>query len=139
MFVYLGSRLTWRDLIVRTAKETIADDGLGLAAQLAYYFFLSLFPALLFLVALASYFPLQHLADSLVSILSRFTPAGIPSLVGDQLKFVQTINQKGEQLLELIMSLLDLSKLESGTMRYSGAGVAEYCAMLDEERLEMQS
>ncbi len=37
-------------------------------------------------------------------------------LVGDQLKFVQTINQKGEQLLELIMSLLDLSKLESGTM-----------------------
>ena len=37
-------------------------------------------------------------------------------LAGDQLKFVQTINQKGEQLLELIMSLLDLSKLESGTM-----------------------
>jgi signal transduction histidine kinase len=37
-------------------------------------------------------------------------------LVGDQLKFVQTINQKGEQLLELIMSLLDLSKLESGTL-----------------------
>jgi two-component system, NarL family, sensor histidine kinase BarA len=37
-------------------------------------------------------------------------------LVGDQKKFVQTINQKGEQLLELIMSLLDLSKLESGTM-----------------------
>jgi signal transduction histidine kinase len=37
-------------------------------------------------------------------------------LVGDQRKFVETINQKGEQLLELIMSLLDLSKLESGTM-----------------------
>jgi signal transduction histidine kinase len=37
-------------------------------------------------------------------------------LVGDQMKFVATINQKGEQLLELIMSLLDLSKLESGTM-----------------------
>jgi two-component system sensor histidine kinase BarA len=37
-------------------------------------------------------------------------------LVGDQMKFVETINQKGEQLLELIMSLLDLSKLESGTM-----------------------
>ncbi|HMI86076.1 MAG TPA: ATP-binding protein [Polyangiaceae bacterium] len=37
-------------------------------------------------------------------------------LVGDQLKFVQTINDKGQQLLQLIMSLLDLSKLESGTM-----------------------
>ena len=37
-------------------------------------------------------------------------------LAGDQLKFVQTINDKGQQLLQLIMSLLDLSKLESGTM-----------------------
>jgi signal transduction histidine kinase len=37
-------------------------------------------------------------------------------LVGDQQKFVQTINDKGQQLLQLIMSLLDLSKLESGTI-----------------------
>jgi two-component system sensor histidine kinase BarA len=37
-------------------------------------------------------------------------------LVGDQRKFVDTIHEKGEQLLALIMSLLDLSKLESGTM-----------------------
>jgi len=105
MFVYLGSHLTWRELIVRTAKETIADDGLGLAAQLAYYFFLSLFPALLFLVALASYFPLQHLADSLVSILSRFTPAGIPSLVGDQLKALSENKNGGLLSLGLLGAL----------------------------------
>ncbi|HEX9297474.1 MAG TPA: ATP-binding protein [Polyangiaceae bacterium] len=37
-------------------------------------------------------------------------------LSGDQKKFVQIIHEKGEQLLQLIMSLLDLSKLESGTM-----------------------
>jgi two-component system sensor histidine kinase BarA len=37
-------------------------------------------------------------------------------LADEQKEFVQTIHQKGEQLLELIMSLLDLSKLESGTM-----------------------
>ncbi len=35
----------------------------------------------------------------------------------DQLEFVKTIHEKGEQLLSLIMGLLDLSKLESGTMR----------------------
>lgn len=35
----------------------------------------------------------------------------------EQLEFVKTIHQKGEQLLSLIMGLLDLSKLESGTMR----------------------
>jgi membrane protein len=86
MFAYLGTELSWRELFTRTVKETIADDGLGLAAQLAYYFFLALFPALLFLVALASFFPLQHFADSLVGALSRFTPSAISSLVGDQLK-----------------------------------------------------
>ncbi|MBI3204077.1 MAG: PocR ligand-binding domain-containing protein [Myxococcales bacterium] len=34
----------------------------------------------------------------------------------EQKEFVQTIHAKGEQLLELIKGLLDLSKLESGTM-----------------------
>lgn len=38
-------------------------------------------------------------------------------LTQDQLEFVNTIRQKGDQLLSLIMSLLDLSKLESGTLR----------------------
>jgi signal transduction histidine kinase len=37
-------------------------------------------------------------------------------LAGEQKEFVQTIHEKGEQLLSLIMGLLDLSKLESGTM-----------------------
>jgi signal transduction histidine kinase len=45
-------------------------------------------------------------------------------LVGDQHKFVQTINDKGQQLLQLIMSLLDLSKLESGTMSMKKRTVA---------------
>jgi signal transduction histidine kinase len=38
-------------------------------------------------------------------------------MTADQLGFVKTIQEKGGQLLSLIMSLLDLSKLESGTMR----------------------
>jgi len=35
----------------------------------------------------------------------------------EQLEFVKTIHDKGEQLLSLIAGLLDLGKLESGTMR----------------------
>ena len=37
-------------------------------------------------------------------------------ITGEQREFVQTIRDKGEQLLQLIKGLLDLSKLESGTM-----------------------
>jgi two-component system, NarL family, sensor histidine kinase BarA len=37
-------------------------------------------------------------------------------LTAEQRDFVQTIREKGEQLLALIKGLLDLSKLESGTM-----------------------
>ena len=35
----------------------------------------------------------------------------------EQKEFIQTINEKGHQLLSLISGLLDLGKLESGTMR----------------------
>jgi two-component system sensor histidine kinase BarA len=38
-------------------------------------------------------------------------------MTAEQLDFVKTIHTKGGQLLSLIMSLLDLSKMESGTMR----------------------
>ena len=38
------------------------------------------------------------------------------ALKDEQNEFVTTIHDKGEQLLSLILSLLDLSKLESGTM-----------------------
>lgn len=38
-------------------------------------------------------------------------------LKAEQLEFVRTIHEKGGQLLSLIVGLLDLGKLESGTMR----------------------
>ena len=41
----------------------------------------------------------------------------------EQLDFVKTIHEKGGQLLSLIMGLLDLSKLESGTMHMTMRGM----------------
>ncbi len=49
----------------------------------------------------------------------------------EQREFVETIRTKSEQLLGLIMSLLDLSKLESGTMAMR-AGRVTVSAVLDE-------
>jgi membrane protein len=73
------------ELLKRTLKDSIQDDALGLAAQLAYYFFLSLFPALLFIVALASFFPLYNFADELTRLLAPIAPAEVLTLLTDQL------------------------------------------------------
>lgn len=61
----------------------------------------------------------HELRTPLTSILgySEMLREGLAGALGaEQLEFVGTIHEKGEQLLGLITSLLDLSKLESGTM-----------------------
>ncbi len=61
----------------------------------------------------------HELRTPLTSIIgySEMLTEGIAGdLSPEQSEFVSTIHEKGEQLLELIKGLLDLSKLESGTM-----------------------
>lgn len=83
----------WRTVAGRTLRETLNDDAQGLAAQLAYYFFLSLFPMLLALVALASLFPLQHLTDDVVRFLQPIMPReGIEIIRSQMLKVAQGDN-----------------------------------------------
>src|SRR4029078_6262625 len=62
------------------------DDFLDLAAQLSYYFFLALFPAILFLLALASFFPLQNLADNLGHALGGVASPEVTQLIQDQMQ-----------------------------------------------------
>lgn len=75
----------WRELFQRAVVETYNDNCLGLAAQLAYYFFLALFPALLFLVAVASFFPLQRLVPELVETARPFLPEDVVQILRSQL------------------------------------------------------
>jgi membrane protein len=77
--------LTWTDLAKRTASEVVADNCLGLAAQLAYYFFLALFPALLFLVAIVSFIPVNGLLDAITNMLGRVAPYEALKLIQDQI------------------------------------------------------
>lgn len=61
----------------------------------------------------------HELRTPLTSIIgySEMLAEGIAGdMSSEQKEFVTTIHDKGEQLLQLIMGLLDLSKLESGTM-----------------------
>ena len=53
MLAYFESSLGWKQVLTRTLQRIWRDDTQALAAQLSYYFFLALFPALLCLVAFA--------------------------------------------------------------------------------------
>jgi membrane protein len=64
----------WWDLLKRTYHEVMKDDAQGIASQLSYYFFLALFPALLCLLAIASFFPLQNFTDDVIRLLGPFAP-----------------------------------------------------------------
>jgi signal transduction histidine kinase len=75
---------------------------------------------------------LDHLKSSFLATVSHELRTPLTSIIGysemlsegmcgaltaEQLEYVQTIRNKGDQLLSLILSLLDLSKLESGTLQ----------------------
>ena len=87
MLAFLKTPLSWAEIFKRTFREAFYEDNcLGMAAQLAYYFFFALFPALLFLVALASYFPVANLIDDMFRTLGGFAPPEVLTIITDQLK-----------------------------------------------------
>ena len=64
------------ELIRKTASETIEDNVLGIAAQVAYNFFFSLFPLLLFLAPLLSLLgDKRQIVSELLGRLSQVVPA----------------------------------------------------------------
>lgn len=84
----------WGELARRTVKEFIADDGLGMAAQLAYYFLLALFPAILFLIALASFFSLTAALEH-VDSLGQFVPPDVLGILKDQIASLSNAEDSG--------------------------------------------
>jgi membrane protein len=95
MLAYFKVPLGWLDLMKRTAKEALADDVFDLAAQQAYYFFFALFPALLFAIAVASFFPLQSLIDDAVKMLSSFAPQAVVQIITDAMGSLSKQNDGG--------------------------------------------
>ena len=94
MTIPLGGTIGWGRLLKRTLKETVADNCFGLAAQLAYYFFLSVFPALLVIVALTSVFP-RNLLDQILAWLGSFTPPDVLQILGTQIQLITKSGHTG--------------------------------------------
>lgn len=104
MFSTFQIPLTWTELLKRTAKETSADNVLGLAAQLAYYFLLALVPAIVFVVALTSFFPAE-LIDRMVASLGRVAPGDVFSIIKEQIDTLRGGSHGGVLTFGLLVAL----------------------------------
>jgi membrane protein len=79
------SPLSVKELVRRTAADTLEDGCPGLAAQLAFYFFLALFPTLLFLVALLAYLPVEPALANVMNRLDSLLPPAALTIVRGEL------------------------------------------------------
>jgi membrane protein len=95
LLAYLKVPLTWGEILKRTMRESVADNIMGMSAQLAYYFFFSLFPALLLLIAIASYFPVQTLVDDVFKAMSGFAPPEALRIITDQIQKIREAKPAG--------------------------------------------
>jgi membrane protein len=106
MLAFLRVPLSWREILKRTFSEAFLEDNcLGMAAQLAYYFFFALFPALLFVVAVASYFPVATLVDDMFRTMGGFVPPEVLSIITDQLKKISNDKQGGLLTFGMLLTL----------------------------------
>jgi membrane protein len=99
----------WSELARRTANDVIADNCLGLAAELAYYFFLALFPALLFLVALVSFIPIDNLLDTITGALARVAPSEVLAIVQEQILIIARQERGGLLTLGILGAIWSTS------------------------------
>jgi membrane protein len=98
--------LTWPEVFRRTFYEAFwKDNCLAMAAQLAYYFFFALFPALLFILALASYFPVVNLIDDLFRTLGGFMPPEALQLITEQMIKISGREHTGLLTLGMLLAV----------------------------------
>src|SRR5699024_7871358 len=83
---------------IKQLVERINDaDVAGLSAQLAYFFLLSLFPFLLFLVTLMRFIPLS--SESVMQFLDSFLPGDVSDMIRDNLETL--VNNRSGGLLSI--------------------------------------
>ena len=75
----------WGELLKRTFKEAFDDGVFDLAAQQAYYFFFALFPALLAIISIASFFPVDNLTNEMIGTLGQVAPGDVVKIINEQL------------------------------------------------------
>lgn len=91
-------------LLRRTASEVVKDDVLGMAGQLAYFFVLALFPALIFFVSLVAYLP-GDMPAQLVASLRPLLPAAVLDVVQGQIDALTSAEPHGLLTFGLVVAV----------------------------------
>src|SRR4051812_6277482 len=99
-----GMQRAWRFLCAMWT-EINENELTDLAAQLAYWAILALFPFLMCLLTVLGYLPLQGLADSVMATLYRFLPAEAHDTVASVINEVVG-KQRGGLLLATLLGAL---------------------------------
>src|SRR5687768_6241765 len=106
LLAYLKVPLSWAEILKRTFHEAFFKDNcLGMAAQLAYYFFFALFPTLLVMLAIAGKFFSEGLVFDTFALLGGFVPAEALTLIIDQIRKIHAGQQGGLLTLGMLAAL----------------------------------
>ena len=103
--------ISWAKIAQRTWKKGDADDIFGRSAQLAYYFFLALFPMLIFLISTLGIFSGagEHIRHGMFQFLSQALPAAASDLIEKTMNEVTSASSIGKLSFGLIVSLWSAS------------------------------
>jgi len=85
------------DFMRHLYKQILRSDVFGLSAQLAYFFLLSLFPFLIFLITLLGYLPIDEI--SFMDFIETYAPTEIINLLNTNIS--QIVNNQNTGLLSI--------------------------------------
>jgi len=100
--------MTVAEVARRTLADAWQDNCLGLSAQLAFYFFLGLFPALLVLVTIVAYLPYDSLPELTIA-LGTVAPVEVVGLLQPQLDQLRASDTRGVVTFGVIAALWSCS------------------------------
>jgi len=93
------------DIIVFVVQEVQRDDILTRANSVAYSFFLALFPALIFMITILPFVPVEGIVDNIKIYLDTIMPSDAEGFLFDTLDDLTTIPRGGTLSLGAILAL----------------------------------
>ncbi|MBD0384024.1 YihY/virulence factor BrkB family protein [Paenibacillus sp. WST5] len=88
-------------------KQFLRLDALGLAAQCAYYFLLSLFPFLIFIISLLGYLPFS--SKDVIGLIREYMPGAVAGWLEETLANLLDVKRGGTLSFGLILSFVSAS------------------------------